>query len=110
MSDILENAKNYRKRLLREIARLDEFLRIAEELSARHEAEPGVARPVNHPEASVTAPPRSEHPAVDRMPDSHPEPTRIPEAEEKQPSSHRLGLAFRNAVGPAELDRRELLA
>jgi len=110
MSEVLENAKNYRKRLLREIARLDEFLRMADELSAQRQAEPGLARPVDKPVAPVIAQPRIEQPAIDRMPESRPEPTRTPEPEEKQINGHRRGLAFRNAVGPAELDRRELLA
>jgi len=111
MSDVVVHAKAYRERLLKDLARVEDFLRMGDALSKLAETE---VAPVRQPEQKQAPIPRMQEPAPaddeDERDDAAEPAPALELTEPKEAAPPRRGLFFRNAFEPAGLDRGKISA
>jgi len=112
MSEVTQIAIEYREELLRKVARIDAFLRLADDLTRQLER-PSVPPRATLPDASTA--PRPDEPGRTRG--GSPEPRARdagegahPKSTQKKADERSAGLAFRNAFGSREIDLKQRFA
>lgn len=110
MSDIVQIAQKYRERLRGELARVDEFLRMGEELSKIFQAESRRALPAETVKASAPELPVAEPAPAARPTEIAATERKNPTQESREPNARGLGLSFRNAFAASAPDPEKSVA
>jgi hypothetical protein len=112
MLDVKQIAIEYRKALLRDIARVDAFLRLADDLVRQQK---GASLSPRNITSKVPTAIRSEEPEMEQARTRQIEPRGAGSDDPAEPAQAKAGkrptgLAFRNAVEPREIDLKRRFA